>query len=220
MPLIKSPSSDAISRNIKTEIAAGKPQRQAVAIALDIARRVKSAKRAAGGQVGAGALNYSPKQMVRNETRGMLRGTPHAGPIMSMVGGRTDHHPMQVKAGSYVLPADHVSSLGQGNTANGMAVLHNMFNSAPYGMGLNQKITSGRGAPTRRRASGGGIGAVDNEDVPIYAAGGEFVIPPEIVAQIGGGDLKRGHAILDEWVIQNRKKHIKTLKRLPGPAQK
>jgi hypothetical protein len=39
MPLIKSGSRPAISQNIRTEIAAGKPQKQAVAIALNTARR-------------------------------------------------------------------------------------------------------------------------------------------------------------------------------------
>jgi Family of unknown function (DUF6496) len=39
MPLIKSASKKAIGQNIKTEIAAGKPRRQAIAIALDTARR-------------------------------------------------------------------------------------------------------------------------------------------------------------------------------------
>lgn len=39
MPLIKSKSKEAISKNIKTEMKAGKPQKQAVAIALDVARR-------------------------------------------------------------------------------------------------------------------------------------------------------------------------------------
>jgi hypothetical protein len=39
MPLKKSGSKVAISQNIRTEIKAGKPQRQAVAIALDVARR-------------------------------------------------------------------------------------------------------------------------------------------------------------------------------------
>lgn len=41
MPLLKSKSKKAISRNIRTEMNAGKPQRQAVAIALSIARRAK-----------------------------------------------------------------------------------------------------------------------------------------------------------------------------------
>ena len=39
MPLIKSGSKKAISENIKTEIKAGKPQKQAIAIALDTARK-------------------------------------------------------------------------------------------------------------------------------------------------------------------------------------
>jgi len=39
MPLIKSKSKKAISENIRTEMDAGKPQKQAVAIALSTARR-------------------------------------------------------------------------------------------------------------------------------------------------------------------------------------
>ncbi|MCK7142575.1 hypothetical protein L8P30_09960 [Enterobacter asburiae] len=39
MPLIKSGSKKAISANIKKEVAAGKPQKQAVAIALSVARK-------------------------------------------------------------------------------------------------------------------------------------------------------------------------------------
>ena len=39
MPLVKGKSQKAVSQNIRTEIAAGKPQKQAVAIALDVARR-------------------------------------------------------------------------------------------------------------------------------------------------------------------------------------
>jgi hypothetical protein len=39
MPLKRGKSRAAISSNIRTEIAHGKPQKQAVAIALDVARR-------------------------------------------------------------------------------------------------------------------------------------------------------------------------------------
>ena len=39
MPLVKSKSKKAISKNIKTEMEHGKPQKQSIAIALDIARR-------------------------------------------------------------------------------------------------------------------------------------------------------------------------------------
>ena len=41
MPLRKGSSQEVISQNIKTEMAAGKPQKQAVAIALNTARKSK-----------------------------------------------------------------------------------------------------------------------------------------------------------------------------------
>ena len=41
MPLEKSSSKKAVKKNIKTEIAAGKPQKQAVAIALGLRRKGK-----------------------------------------------------------------------------------------------------------------------------------------------------------------------------------
>lgn len=41
MPLKKGKSKAAVSSNIKTEMAAGKPQRQAVAIALNVAGKSK-----------------------------------------------------------------------------------------------------------------------------------------------------------------------------------
>ena len=41
MPLIKGSSKAAIGKNIKTEMAAGKPQKQAVAIALNTAHHSK-----------------------------------------------------------------------------------------------------------------------------------------------------------------------------------
>jgi hypothetical protein len=45
MPLKRGAGKKTISSNIKTEMAAGKPQKQAVAIALDVARRSKKKKK-------------------------------------------------------------------------------------------------------------------------------------------------------------------------------
>lgn len=45
MPLRKGKSREAVSENIRTEVQAGKPQRQAVAIALSEARRKPKGKR-------------------------------------------------------------------------------------------------------------------------------------------------------------------------------
>lgn len=47
MPLKKSASKKAISENIKTEMKTGKPQKQAIAIALDVQKRA-AAKKAKG----------------------------------------------------------------------------------------------------------------------------------------------------------------------------
>src|SRR6266853_3338457 len=51
MPLIKSKSKKAMSKNIEAEMNAGKPQNQSVAIAYDIMRRARKRKMALGGAV-------------------------------------------------------------------------------------------------------------------------------------------------------------------------
>ena len=49
MPLVKSASKEAFRKNVKTEMAAGKPQRQAVAIAYSTQRQA-AAKSAPKGK--------------------------------------------------------------------------------------------------------------------------------------------------------------------------
>jgi len=45
MPLIKSKSEKAVGKNIKKEMETGKPQKQAVAIALNVQREAKKGKK-------------------------------------------------------------------------------------------------------------------------------------------------------------------------------
>jgi len=51
MPLIKSKSKKAVSKNIETEMDAGKPKDQSIAIALNVQRKAKAKKMASGGMV-------------------------------------------------------------------------------------------------------------------------------------------------------------------------
>lgn len=127
--------------------------------------------------------------------------TPHVGPIHSPVAGRTDHLPMHVPSGSYVIPADIVSALGEGNTMAGFKYLTHVFGP--------------RGGAPKGYAFGGDVGHL----VPIIAAGGEYVIHPDAIAELGGGDLDTGHRSLDDFVKTMRAKTVKTLKNLPGPAK-
>jgi hypothetical protein len=369
MPLKHGSSQETISSNISEMINAGHPRDQAIAAALSTARE----GRKRGGKV-----------------------KTHSGPIHSSVAGRTDHLPMHVASGSYVIPADIISALGEGNSMAGFKVAKNIFSAPgpygqstgslpygasglPYGVPSPKKAAGGKAtsAPPARPANlgtsgggggggkytglkdmfdgggagrsgakfeggpfsnalnslgvkplgggytsfrdrfdGGGPGAsgsdfkgglasgllnflgvnplgsndvstsprpvanpysapvaapapapapidpmashaarneagavpfslqgimgVDRQRlqdasqgvpfggfarggatdaVPIVAAGGEYVIPPEDVMHLGGGDLDHGHKILDAFVKKMREKTIKTLQGLPGPKK-
>ena len=211
MPLKKGSSQKTVSSNISELIHSGRPQKQAIAIALETARRTK---RATGGEnKGAGYFSgVGPKpapefkmpsapMTPRVQPPASPKIKSHVGPIRSDVAGRTDHLPMHVPSGSYVIPADIISGLGEGNTAAGFKTFNRMMN--PYG-----------GIP-KAYAAGGGV----QEQVPIIAAGGEYVIAPEVVAAIGGGDMDKGHRELDAFVKKMRANLIKTLKKLPGPKK-
>lgn len=153
----------------------------------------------------------------------------HEGAINAGVAGRTDHLPMTVSSGSYVIPADIISSMGEGNTIAGFAHMHRMFGGNPRGAGATPYRGAGgpynSGAHPYDQAKGpygmarGGHPKVHASGVPIVAAGGEFVLSPDQVKEAGAGDLERGHRVLDKWVLLMRKDLIKTLKKLPGPAR-
>lgn len=57
------------------------------------------------------------------------------------------------------------------------------------------------------------------EQVDIIVAGGEFLLSPDQVAAIGGGDPEKGFKVLDAFVKLVRSKNVKTLKGLPPPKK-
>lgn len=196
-------------------IHAGHPQDQAIAAALSTARRTK----AEGGGFGlpqARQVEYAqPAARYGTVTKASI----HVGPIHSPVSGRTDHLPMTVESGSYVIPADIISAMGEGNTMSGFKIARTMFSSAPYFQPKQAQPYTAQtqpyeeGKPYGARAKGGAT------PVEIVAAGGEYVISPEDVTRLGEGDIDHGHDILDEFVKGYRGKTIDTLKKLPGPKK-
>jgi hypothetical protein len=139
----------------------------------------------------------------------------HSGPIHSAVAGRTDHLPMHVASGSYVIPADIISAMGEGNTMAGFKHMRTIFGGIPY---TGQEEPYGvEGGPYGEPLPGKAEGGVAT--VPIVAAGGEYVITPEQVMHAGGGDLDTGHRVLDEFVKRMRAETVNTLKNLPGPKK-
>lgn len=179
-----------------------------------------------GGKTPRFADGGSPDWVQRQGSRNL----GFEGMIKTSVPGRTDKHPMSVAAGSYVLPADIPSALGQGNTLAGSQILDKMFKGGPYGLspmkgGAGVRKPNMRFTKPRFKAEGGEAmeppqeGGGDPEHIDIVAAGGEYIIPPEVVQELGNGDINAGHRVLDAFVLQTRKEHIKTLKKLPGPKK-
>lgn len=175
---------------------------------------------AAGGLAVPWTARASMRQIVRE---GYLNGP---GP------GRTDILPITTKGGAYVLPADHLAALGQGNNTAGAAEVSKMFKLGPDGTYLGHlshpgrpimpklpQMTMPRGMSGFAKTSKVGIlQRGGHSTAKIVAAHGEMIIPPEaIIAKYGS--LERGHREIDKWVLDTRKKHIKTLKGLKPPKQ-
>lgn len=123
-------------------------------------------------------------------------GGVHLGPIKGSTGGRADKVPMEVPNGAYILTADHVSGMGEGNTEAGMKKLGKMFPKSK---------------PSLMRE-------LPKQKVKILAAHGEFCVSPEDIVD-RYGNLDKGHKILDHWQTKERKNLIETLKGLAPPAQ-
>lgn len=159
------------------------------------------------------------------------------GMIKSSIPGRTDKIPLNLPAGSYVLPADFISAVGQNNSMAGAQILDKMFKTGPYGTGSAGKIRASRpqrpefhwmrlpryprnppGIMRRPRGFADG-GEAEDTNVPIIAAGGEYILSPEQVIEIGHGDLNAGHRVLDKLVLRVRDEHIKTLRGLKPPKR-
>lgn len=172
---------------------------------------------ASGGFNMAKAPNLSPPWQTKAQDRRL-----HIGPVLSNVPGRTDNHRVKVPSGSYVLPAAHVSAMGDGNTIAGLAKAGMMF-GGPFGTSAG-RMGRGPGAPKPPRMRGLADGGTPEPEqdygqpVDVDISGGEYVIPPEAIID-RYGDLDMGHRILDAWIMEAREKERELLKNLPPPAK-
>ena len=81
------------------------------------------------------------------------------GAIRGADGGRMDTVKVNVPEGAYVIPADVVSAIGEGNSEAGMKALSEMFP-----------------AKSTKRAA-----------IPVAVSHGEFIVTPENVNRLHGG---------------------------------
>ncbi len=179
----------------------------------------------------------TPEQMGMYASRRSMGELYHPGGFLnSPVGGRTDHLPLAVPAESHVIPADVVSGIGQGNSLNGAVQLDQMFHSGPWGVkALASRAPSAM--PRASRLAAGGMpfaqasGGKPERTTSILAAGGEYVVRPEAVAEMGRrakrlhpalrrkSDLAAGHDAVDQFILRARKKTVETTRKLPGPVK-
>jgi hypothetical protein len=110
--------------------------------------------------------------------------------------GRADRIATRVPANSYIVPADVVSGLGQGNTDAGARRLRRMLMKVP---------------PFRS--------AAPTKPVPVRLSGGEYHVPPAIVAGLGGGSVARGALVLEHLVHTVRDRVSRHMRTAPPPKR-
>lgn len=99
-------------------------------------------------------------------------------------GGQQDNVHVDLPHGSFVLDANTVSAVGDGNSIAGKNKIRKMLNRLNAGIGEITKETS---------------------LVPAAISSGEFTIYPHHVSAFGGGDLEAGHKKLKSFVKNLRK---------------
>lgn len=186
--------------------------------------RVHRVPRAAGGGL-AGAM-MAPPQQTQGGPMQPQPGQPgpmqqqrpviaqRSGLFPGVGSGRADTMKATVPAGTYIIPADVVSAIGDGNTLAGAKVLDKYFGQDP-----TAQAQTASPPPPAQPSPGLGGRAAAGPPVPIQASGGEYRVLPSTVAKIGSGDIDHGHDILDHFCTGIRAAYAKKIKKLPKPKR-
>lgn len=222
MPLIKSSSEKAFRENVREMRLAGHPIKQALAASY----RNQHEAEAEGHAKGGAAPSVIPGQMPAGgyHTPGAMAPIHMHGLIGGGGTGRSDSVPLRVPKGGYVVPADVVSGIGHGSSLAGGRALEHTFpfqDKDPRGRAhvrgfaplmrppFGEAFKSGT---AKQHFAGGGHTGLTR----ILASRDEFYIHPQAIID-KYGDLKRGHHILDHWVMNRRRQTIKDMRKLKPP---
>lgn len=187
------------------------------------------------GHFAAGGMSMSQDTPWWTRSEARIDDQPfHGGLINSAVAGRTDRLPLNVPSESHVIPADAVSSAGQGSTQAGSNIWQAAISHGPFGVPFPKEI-KGHGPPAAPHPAPGmaegGSGPAHTERTSILAAGGEMVIPPEDVEAIGQRAIRQGlakegetaldagHRLIDEAIKRVRDYTIQWMKKAPPPKK-
>ena len=151
--------------------------------------------------IGGMSLSQADPSWTRDEESAS---TGRHGLLASPIAGRTDKLAISPVSGSYIVPADVISGLGEGNTLAGANVMQRILETGPHGLRMPNSARGEKGIPRpppayregmgdNGMASGGMVshyddgGGVDGpDDVYNYAVDTEALPVPPIPPSSGG----------------------------------
>lgn len=162
-----------------------------------------------------------------------------AGLVHGIGAGRTDTVPMNVAAGSHVIPSDVIAGIGQDNTLSGAHAMGMAMKTGPGGITLPSGPHRAMGMPKMPSYSAmqglssphlarGGDPQFEGNAIKIARGGaangvkcivanGEWIMKPDEVERTSYKG-KSGHEAIDAWIMDRRREHTKKLRELRPPV--
>ena len=157
-----------------------------------------------GGTFGGSSLTEEQRQAIAARYAGSTAFTPPNVGRASPYGAPTSYRAAQggnvppLRSGSFVIPSDVVSDVGDGSSNTGHKVLGRIFSSNPA------TYARGGAASGPIRGPGGGLDDLIQTNIDgvksARLSNDEFVVPSAVVSQLGGGSNKAGSEKLYNFI--------------------